>query len=63
LRSEVATLLRDDTGARVNDESGAAVDAVGQGAGLAASAVAAGRTARPANGKGAGKKLTAKRSR
>jgi two-component system, NtrC family, response regulator HydG len=63
LRSEVATLLRDDTGTRVNDESGAGADGAGQGAGLAASAVAPGRTARPANGKGAAKKLTAKRSR
>jgi DNA-binding NtrC family response regulator len=63
LRSEVASLLRDDTGARVIVESGARVDDAGQGALLASSGVAPERTARPVNGKGAGKKLTAKRSR
>jgi two-component system response regulator HydG len=63
LRSEVAALLRDDTGAGVNAGSGTGATDAGRAAAVAASAVAPDQAARPANGKGAGKKLTAKRSR
>jgi DNA-binding NtrC family response regulator len=59
LRSEVAALLRDDSSAGRHDES-----APGEGDEEPhAKLAAAGPAARPANGKGAGKKLTAKRSR
>ncbi len=63
LRNEVAVLLRDDTTAGVNAAPGTAASDAGRAAGVAASAVAAEQAARTANGKGAGKKLTAKRSR
>ena len=63
LRNEVAVLLRDDTTGGVNAAPGTAASDAGRAAGVAASAVAAEQAARTANGKGAGKKLTAKRSR
>jgi DNA-binding NtrC family response regulator len=63
LRSEVAALLRDDTGTAANEKSTTVPGDAGPAARQAGSAVAPERTGRPVNGKGAEKKLTAKRSR
>ena len=64
LRAEVATLLRDGIDAEEHDRPGNAGAARSPGQDRPPDApAAAARAARPANGKGAEKKLTAKRSR